>query len=95
MNNDHPPLAVMQNIHLDANFDWEQIGEAGAVLRLMINKKKMKKNLIFHHFRRTCPPTHPKKLPDGMKNVHPLAEKSSITAPIEFSILKRQYGSHI
>lgn len=29
----------MQNMNLNANFDWKQIGEAGAVLRLMINKK--------------------------------------------------------
>lgn len=30
----------MQNINLYASFDWKQIGEAGALLRLMINKKK-------------------------------------------------------
>lgn len=36
----------MPNMNLNANFDWKQIGEAGAVLRLMINKKK----IIFHHF---------------------------------------------
>lgn len=30
----------MPNMNLNANFDWKQIGEAGAVLRLMINKKK-------------------------------------------------------
>lgn len=29
----------MPNMNLNANFDWKQIGEAGAVLRLMINKK--------------------------------------------------------
>ena len=74
----------MPNMNLNANFDWKQIGEAGVVLRLMINKK----NLIFHHFYRT-------QKAISMKNVHPLPEKSSITAPIEFSILKLQYGSHI
>lgn len=29
----------MPNMNLNANSDWKQIGEAGAVLRLMINKK--------------------------------------------------------
>lgn len=31
---------MMPNMNLNANFDWKQIGEAGAALRLMINKEK-------------------------------------------------------
>lgn len=71
-------------MNLNANSDWKQIGEAGAVPRLMINKKNPHISSFLED---------PKTI--IMKNVRLLPEKSSITAPIEFPILKLQYGSHI
>lgn len=73
----------MPTMNLNANFDWKQIGEAGAVLRLMINRKNHISSFLEDQ----------KAI--SLKNVHPLPEKSSIIAPIEFPILKLQYGSHI
>lgn len=55
------------------------------VQRLMINKENPSYFIIF---------SRPQKA-ISMKNVHTLAEKSSITLPIEFPILKLQYESHI
>lgn len=78
----------MPNMNLNANSDWKQIGEAGAGSRLMINKKNLIFHLFFFFFLKT-------QKPISMKNVQPLPEKPSITAPIEFPILKLQYGSHI
>lgn len=78
----------MPNMNLNANSDWKQIGEAGADSRLMINKKNPHISSFFFPFLRT-------QKPISMKNVQPLPEKPSITAPIEFPILKLQYGSHI
>lgn len=77
---------MMPNMNLNANFDRKQIGLAGAVWRLMIKKKK--KTSIFHHFSWTLKTI-------SMKNVHTLPKKSSVTAPIEFPILKLQYRRHI
>lgn len=55
------------------------------VQRLMINKKSPHISSFL---------AGPQKAIE-MKNVHTLTEKSSITVPIEFPILKLQYESHI